>query len=78
MVSKVVVPDLDEAVVEALRRRADARGVSLEEQLRDILTAAAKPSKGAMIEVMRRIRARARAGEWPPVEDLVRADRDRR
>ena len=41
---QVIVRKLDDEVIAAHKRRAKARGVSLEQQLRDVLADAAKPS----------------------------------
>ena len=42
---QVIVRKLDDEVIAAHKRRAKARGVSLEQQLRDVLAEAAKPSR---------------------------------
>jgi plasmid stability protein len=44
-VAQVIVRDLDDGVVAALKRRAALHGQSLEQELRDILTAAALPER---------------------------------
>jgi plasmid stability protein len=43
-VGQVIVRNLDDQVIEAHRRRAKARGVSLEQELRDVLRRAARPA----------------------------------
>jgi plasmid stability protein len=43
---QVIIRKLDDEVIAAHKRRAAARGVSLEQQLRDVLAEAAKPSRG--------------------------------
>jgi hypothetical protein len=69
-------------VIESHRRRAKARGVSLEQELRDVLGRAAKPSKEELFEEMRQIRAMT--PPLPPGEQrtpgwlLIREDRDNR
>ena len=79
---QVIVRNLDDDVIERLRRRAKARGVSLEQQLREVLTKAAKPDPDEYLAEMRRIRAMT--PEPPPgvepVEGwvLIREDRDSR
>jgi plasmid stability protein len=80
--AQVIIRNLDEAVVERHRARARARGISLEQELRELLTRAARPELGGLIEEMRRIRARTR----PPRDglpaktaaELIREDRDGR
>ena len=54
---QVIIRKLDDAVIAAHKRRAAARGVSLEQQLRDVLAEAAKPSRERLIADLRRIRA---------------------
>ena len=41
---QVIVRSLDDQVIETHRRRAQARGVSLEQELRDVLRRAAMPT----------------------------------
>ena len=41
---QVIVRNLDDQVIETHRRRAKARGVSLEQELRDVLRRAAMPT----------------------------------
>jgi plasmid stability protein len=55
---QVVIRKLDDAVIAAHKRRAAARGVSLEQQLRDVLAEAAKPSREALLKRMAVCRAR--------------------
>jgi plasmid stability protein len=77
-VSRVIVRNLDDAVIAAHKRRAKARGVSLEQQLRDVLAEAAKPSREELIADLRRIRAMTPPGPRTRSEDLIREDRDSR
>jgi plasmid stability protein len=79
---QVIVRNLDDAVIETHRRRAKARGVSLEQELRDVLSRAARPSRE---ERLRRIdEIRAMTPELPPgqertpAEVLIREGRDNR
>lgn len=79
---QVIVRQLDDAVIEEHRRQARARGVSLEQQLRDVLTNAARAQRE---ELLRRLDAvRAMTPVPPPgtrvwsAEELVREDRDSR
>jgi plasmid stability protein len=76
----VIVLDLEDEVIEQHRARADARGVSLEQELRDVLRHAARPSKE---ELLRRMdECRAMMPTLPPdvqrtrAEDIIRAIRD--
>ena len=62
----------DDAVSEKHRRMARAQGVSLERQLREVLSVAARPSRADAL------RARTRPGEFPSSAEVVREDRDAR
>lgn len=79
---QVLVRDVDEAVIEALAARAMARGVSLEQEVRELLTEAVRPDRSALLEEIDRIRAMtpppASGARFPLAEDLIRADRDSR
>lgn len=79
---QVLIRNLDDAVIEQHRARAKARGVSLEQELRDVLSAAARPGKDELLAEMRRIREltpQPPTGE-PAIEgwELIREDRDTR
>jgi plasmid stability protein len=79
---QVIVRTLDDEVIETHRRRAKARGVSLEQELRDVLGQAARPTKEELLQEMREIAAmtpelppgRKRTPAWK----LIREDRDSR
>jgi plasmid stability protein len=79
---QVIVRNLDDAVIESHRRRAKARGVSLEQELRDVLSRAARPTREELLQEMREIAAMT--PELPPGEQrtpgwmLIREDRDNR
>lgn len=79
---QVIVRNLDDAVIEHHRARAKARGVSLEQELRQVLTEASRAGRERLLAEARRIRKANRKpapGEaWPSAEELVREDRDRR
>ena len=79
---QVIVRNLDDQVIETHRRRAKARGVSLEQELRDVLRRAATPTGD---ERLRRVQEIASltpalpAGQArTPAEVLIRESRDRR
>ncbi len=76
--AQVIVRSLDDAVVAALKAKAARRGHSLEQELRDVLTAAAAPTRGALLAELDRCRALTPPGDRLLAEDLVREDRDRR
>ncbi len=75
--AEIVVRDLDEAVVEALRRKANDHGRSLEAEVRAVLTETA----GVDREEFRRRTAAFRLKHGPqPAPDsveMIREDRDR-
>jgi plasmid stability protein len=75
--AQIVIRNIDAAVVDALRRRAAACGISMEEQARRALASAVGLER---VEAVRRIdEVRRRIGRLPGpsvVEDL-RRDRDR-
>jgi plasmid stability protein len=79
---QVIIRKLDDAVIETHRRRARSRGVSLEQELREVLARAAEPNRGGRVAQMKAIAAmtpKLRPGErrvlgWV----LIRADRDSR
>ncbi len=82
--AQVLVRNLDDSVVDRLRRRAAASGRSLEAELRLVLTAAAGGGADARLAAIEAIRAdirayQAGAGQLPASDstELLRADRDR-
>jgi antitoxin FitA len=75
---QVIVRKLDDEVIAAHKRRAKARGVSLEQQLRDVLAETARLTREEMIADLRRIRAMTPPGPRMLSEDLIREDRDSR
>lgn len=75
---QLLVRNLDDAVVERLKRQAEARKISLEQLLREVLSAAAGPSRKAVVAEMDRIRAMTPKKLETSSTDLIREDRDRR
>jgi antitoxin FitA len=78
LMGRVIVRDLDDAVIAALRERARARGVSLEQQLREVPTRATRRDRSAPIARLDRIRALTPEGPRIASEELIREDRDTR
>jgi plasmid stability protein len=76
--AQVLIRQLDEQVVERLRVRARQRGLSLEQSIRELLTAAA--SSGLDLrEDLARLRAQTPpAGRSLDVAALIRSERDAR
>ena len=75
---QVIVRNLDDAVIAAHKQRAKARGVSLEQQLRDVLAEAARPSREELLQRLAASRALTPPGPRTLAEDLIREDRDNR
>lgn len=75
--AQVTVRNLDAAVVTGLKHRAKRSGVSLEQELRTLLTRAARPGRGELLAEADRIRAMT-PGELTDSVSLLRADRDSR
>jgi plasmid stability protein len=76
--AQVLIRQLDDQVVAILRARARSRGVSLEQSLRDLLTAAARESDSLREELARLRATTPVAGRNLDVAALIREDRDGR
>ena len=79
---QVVIRNIDDLVLERLKARAAEQHKSLEQSLRDLLAAAAKPSRAELLAEVERIRAmtppRRPGKHYPTAEQLVRESRDSR
>ena len=75
---QVLIRNLDDGVLAALRARAAARGVSLEAELRDVLTRVAASPRRALADEFAAVRALTPPGPRRLAEDLVREGRDER
>ena len=73
---QVLVRNLADEVIDRHRARAKARGVSLEQELRDVLRHAAQPTKGELLDEMARSRAMTPPGHRTPAEKIIREVRD--
>lgn len=76
---QVIVRSLSDDVVSRLKRKAERHGRSLEQELREILTRAARLSPEERMALARNVRAMTPGGRL--VSDaarLIRADRDGR
>lgn len=76
--AQVIVRNLDEQVVLRLKERAALHQHSLEQELRDILSAVARGPGESRVAEADRIRAMTPRGRVVDVEEMVREDRDRR
>ncbi len=78
--STVNVPDLDEAVVYWLKKRAADNNRSLENEIRDILARAAADERDAkqkaFLEISGELRKLTAGRPQTPSEILIREDRD--
>ena len=73
---QVIVRNLDDGVIAALKTKAALRGHSLEQELRSILTDAARLSAEEKLALSSRMRAMTPGVLGTDSTDLVRADRD--
>ncbi len=78
IMGQLLVRNLDDGVVERLKRQAEARKISLEQLLREVLSAAAGPSRKEVLEAADRIRRMTPKRLADDSTDLIRADRDSR
>ncbi|MBC1261555.1 hypothetical protein FQK07_09800 [Synechococcus sp. BSF8S] len=76
--AQLLIRQLDDQVVAALRARARAQGLSLEQSLRDLLTAAARQDDALKGELARLRATTPPAGRNLDVAALIREDRDGR
>lgn len=76
--AQVIVRNLDERVVQALKTRAELHGRALEQELRDILTRASELTPEEKLALADRIRAMAPGSMQEDSTDLIRAERDSR
>jgi len=76
----ILIPDLDDDVIQRLRERAERAGRSLEAEVRLILEQAAGPAQWDMATARARIeelQKRFKGRKFPDTVDLIREDRDR-
>jgi antitoxin FitA len=74
---QVIIRNLDNAVIDALKRRAALNRRSLEQELRLLLTAAARPTPEERVALARDIRRMTRRVAQTDSTALIREDRDR-
>jgi plasmid stability protein len=75
---QVLIRNVDDSVLAALRARATARGLSLEAELRDVLARAAGHPRADLAAEFAAVRAMTPSGPRRLAEDLVRETRDER
>lgn len=71
----LIIHNVDETVVAALRRRAARHGHTMEQEAREILTHSVQRSGADKRALVERIRELAPAGAHPAAEALIRAGR---
>jgi plasmid stability protein len=74
----LILRDVDDTLIARLDAEARRHGRSLDQEVRRILAAAARPDRAQVLAELAEIRAMEQPGEYAPAEALVRADRDRR
>jgi plasmid stability protein len=75
--AQIVIPNIDAAVVDSLRRRAAASGTSMEEQARRALTSAVGLDREGAVRRLSEIRRRIGRLPGPSILEDLRHDRDR-
>lgn len=75
--AQILIRNLDDAVVEALRRRAAERGGSLEDEARRALSASAGLDRAAALQRLDAVRARLGAPSGASIVEDLRRDRGR-
>jgi plasmid stability protein len=75
---QVLIRGIDDRVLQSLKKRAMERGRSLEAELREVLTQAARSPRAALAAELAAIRALTPKGVRPLAEDFVREGRDER
>jgi plasmid stability protein len=76
--AQVLIRNLDDVVVARLKRRAQRHGRRLEQELREILTRAAMPTRAEVLAEIDRIRAMTPPGQPIDSTALIRENRDSR
>lgn len=76
--ARVLVRNLEDEIVNALKSKAKLHGHSLEQELRDILAEAARPTVEERLALSDRLRSLTLDGPQSDSTDLVREERDRR
>jgi len=75
--AQIVIRNIDESVVQALRRRAAVQGTSMEEQARRALANALGLDRVELIRRLREFREKVGPRSGPSTLEDLRRDRDR-
>lgn len=76
--AQVIIRNLDDHVVQTLKTKAELHGKSLEQELRDILTGAARLTTEEKLALVDRFHAAAPKPQKSDSAQLIREDRDNR
>jgi len=76
--AQVLIRNLPDDVVERLKRRAAVKGHSLEQELREIVTAAVPLSRVERVAIIDHFQTLSKRRPKRNATDLIREDRDRR
>jgi plasmid stability protein len=74
--AQVLVRNLDDHVIEQLKHKAEIKGHSLEQELRDVITAAAPLTADEKLALARRLRAMSPPLHHVDVRAAIRSGRD--
>lgn len=77
LMGQILIRNIDDAVLDALRRRAGHQGVSLEQEARATLSRSVGLSRDQAIERLDAVRRRIGKLSGPSILDDLRADRRR-
>ena len=75
---QVLIRNVDDKTIESLKLKAEQKGHSLEQELRDILKRAAGPTAEERLAMIDRVRAMQKKPTKMLSEDIIRKMRDRR
>jgi antitoxin FitA len=77
-IGQVLIRNVDDKTIESLKLKAEQKGHSLEQELRDILKRAAGPTVEERLAMIDRVRAMQKKPTKMLSEDVIRRMRDRR
>jgi len=75
---QLLIRNVEDRVIESLKLKAELKGHSLEQELRDILKRAAGPNVEERLAMIDRVRAMQKKPTKLLSEDIIRKMRDRR
>jgi antitoxin FitA len=77
VMGQVLIRNLEDHIIDSLKRKADLKGHSLEHELREILKQAAGPTVEERLAMIDRVRAMQKKPTKMLSEDIIRKMRDR-